>query len=128
MSITPLSGIASSALPQGLNPLSLGSASNAGTAGDGFDKLVAAALEPINGQQTSSGGDGFGTFVANALDTVNSQQANADRLAELSATGQLQDPHEYMIAATEASLSTELTVAVRNKAVEAFNDIMRMSL
>ena len=31
-----------------------------------------------------------------------------------------------MIAATEASLATELTVAVRNKAVEAFNSIMHM--
>jgi flagellar hook-basal body complex protein FliE len=31
-----------------------------------------------------------------------------------------------MIAATEASLATELTVAVRNKAVEAFNSIMSM--
>jgi flagellar hook-basal body complex protein FliE len=127
MSISPLSGIASSGLTQGITPLSLGSTSTAGNGGDTFDKLVANALDPINSGQSSSG-DGFGKLVTNALDTVNTQQANADRLAELSATGQLQDPHEYMIAATEASLSTELTVAVRNKAVEAFNDIMRMSL
>ena len=32
------------------------------------------------------------------------------------------------IAATEASLATELTVAVRNKAVEAFNQIMNLPL
>ena len=102
MSIAPLSGIASSSFANRLAPLSAGSTGNAG--------------------------GGFGELVSNALETVNSQQGNADHLAQQAATGQLQDPHEYMIAATEASLSTELTVAVRNKAVEAFNDIMRMSL
>jgi flagellar hook-basal body complex protein FliE len=42
------------------------------------------------------------------------------------ATGDLQDVHDYTIAATKAQLATELTVAIRNKAVESFNDIMRM--
>ena len=44
------------------------------------------------------------------------------------ATGDLTDVHNYTIAATEASLQTELTVAVRDRAVEAFNEIMRMQI
>ncbi len=75
-----------------------------------------------------SGSDGFAKAVTSALDSVNTQQAKADQLANDAAVGKVADPHEYMIAATEASLSTELTVAVRNRAVEAFNEIMRMSL
>ena len=44
------------------------------------------------------------------------------------ATGDLTDVHNYTIAATEASLQTELTVAVRDRAVEAFNQIMAMQI
>lgn len=88
-----------------------------------------ASLRPERSATAGSGtGDGFGDLVTSALNNVNSTQNNADQLANKAAVGQLSDPHEYMIAATEASLATELTVAVRNRAVEAFNDIMRMTV
>jgi flagellar hook-basal body complex protein FliE len=76
---------------------------------------------------TESAG-GFGDMVARALQNVQSTQAAADQLATAAATGNATDVHDYMIAATQANLATELTVAVRNKAVEAFNDIMRMQI
>ena len=126
MSISPISGISPSGLAHGASALAFGATTRPGMAADTFAELVANAKDPNNATRNTS--DGFSQLVTNALDSVGSKQANADRLAELSATGQLQDPHEYMIAATEASLATELTVAVRNKAIEAFNDIMRMNL
>ena len=49
-------------------------------------------------------------------------------LATKVATGELKNPHEYLMAAQEASISTQVAVAVRNKALEAFNEIMRMPL
>ena len=55
-------------------------------------------------------------------------QNNADGLAQAAATGSLTDIHNYTIAATEAQLTTELTVAVRDRAVGAFNEIMRMQI
>ena len=70
----------------------------------------------------------FGDMVTGALEGLQKTQATADTLANQAATGKLTDIHDYMIAATEASLSTELTVAVRNKAVEAFQSIMSMQI
>ncbi len=60
------------------------------------------------------------------LDGLQGTQDNADGLAVQAATGNLTDIHNYTIAATEAQLMTELTVAVRDKAVAAFEEIMRM--
>jgi flagellar hook-basal body complex protein FliE len=71
---------------------------------------------------------GFGDQVAKAMDDLQAVHTTADKTAQLAATGQLSDPSEYMIAATQASLATELTVAVRNKAVDAFNSIMSMGI
>jgi flagellar hook-basal body complex protein FliE len=34
--------------------------------------------------------------------------------------------HDYMIASNEASLSTQMVVTIKNKAVDAFNQIMGM--
>ena len=42
--------------------------------------------------------------------------------------GDLDNIHDYTLAATEASVTTQLTVAVRNQALDAFNEIMRMPI
>jgi flagellar hook-basal body complex protein FliE len=72
--------------------------------------------------------ESFGKLVSNGLNNLQETQANADKLATQAATGDLTDLHDYMIASTQASLTTELTVSVRNKAVDAFNEIMRMQI
>ena len=71
-------------------------------------------------------GASFSNMLQNGLDNLQQTQATADDLATQAATGQLTDPAQYMIASTQAQVTTELTVALRNKAVEAFNEIMRM--
>ena len=75
---------------------------------------------------TEASKESFGDMISKALNGVEKAQTKADNLATKAATGDLTDIHDYMIASTEATMATQLTVAVRNKAVEAFNDIMRM--
>jgi flagellar hook-basal body complex protein FliE len=53
---------------------------------------------------------------------------NADKLANQLATGELTDIHTYMAAATKAELAVQMTVAIRDKAVEAYQEIMRMQV
>jgi flagellar hook-basal body complex protein FliE len=82
------------------------------------------SLPPAAG--SSGAGTDFATQLGQGLDNLQALQTKADGLAVQAATGSLTDVHDYMIASTEASLATQLTVAVRNKALDAFNEIMRM--
>jgi flagellar hook-basal body complex protein FliE len=98
----------------------------------GFTPLVApqvSSTDPAT-QVTGTGstGDSFGSMVANGIDNLQQVQNKSDSLAVQAATGDLNAIHQYTIAATEASVTTQLTVAVRNKAVDAFNEIMRMQV
>ena len=71
---------------------------------------------------------GFGQSIGSALNSLSSAESRADAAALAGATGDLSSVSDFMVAATEAQLATEVTVAVRNRAIEAFNDIMRMQV
>jgi flagellar hook-basal body complex protein FliE len=75
--------------------------------------------------EAAPSGDDGNAFM-NMLDGLQGTQDNADNLAVQAATGNLTDIHNYTIAATEAQIMTELTVAVRDRAVASFEEIMRM--
>ena len=77
---------------------------------------------------SSAGGAEFGDMLSQGLQNLEGLHDRADQLAVQAATGDLQSLHDYTITATEASVATQLTTAVRNKAVEAFQEIMRMSI
>jgi flagellar hook-basal body complex protein FliE len=75
---------------------------------------------------TSGPNTDFAGMLSKGLEGVQASQTNADSLAVQVANGTLTDPAQYTMAATEASLGLQLTMAIRNKAVEAFQEIMRM--
>ena len=88
------------------------------------------AVTGVAGAQTGTpaaqNADGFAAVLAASFDKLQGTQATADTLATQAATGDLKDVHDYMIASSEAALATEMVVTIKNKAVEAFNEIMRM--
>lgn len=66
------------------------------------------------------------TAVLGNIDRLQELQSTSQGLAVQAVTGDLDDVHDYTIAAARSSLALELTAAVRNKAVDAFTEIMRM--
>ncbi|MGY1808918.1 flagellar hook-basal body complex protein FliE [Blastococcus sp. SYSU D00669] len=71
-------------------------------------------------------GPDFASVLADSLEQLQSSQATADELATQAATGDLKDVHDYMIASNQAALATQMVVTIKNQAVHAFNEIMRM--
>jgi len=85
------------------------------------------AADPAAGTAASSSASGdFASVLASSFDELQATQSASDDLATQAATGDLRDVHDYMIAANEAKLATEMVVTLKNKAVEAFTEIMRM--
>ncbi len=79
---------------------------------------VAPVADPTSGSRFAS--------VMSGVDGLQQLQSTSNDLAVKAVTGDLDDVHDYTIAAAQASTALELTAAVRNKAVDAFNEIMRM--
>ncbi|MGE5559965.1 MAG: flagellar hook-basal body complex protein FliE [Chloroflexota bacterium] len=70
----------------------------------------------------------FSQMLSSALKQVNDLQVQADDLAAKLATGEVSDAHTVMIASEKATLALQLTLQIRNKVIEAYQEIMRMQL
>ena len=95
--------------------------------GTGGAKQAASSI----GTADDPGAVGAGSFsnqIMQAFSRLNEAQNTTDNLAAQAATGTLTNVQDYMVASNESQLMTQLTVAVRNKAVDAYNDIMRMAI
>jgi flagellar hook-basal body complex protein FliE len=96
----------------------------------GFTPFVAptAGADSVSLGRSEGSGKAFGDMLVDGLQNLENVNDRADSLAVQAATGDLSNIHDYTVAASEAAVTTQLTVAVRNRAVEAFNEIMRMQV
>lgn len=92
------------------------------------DAANVAATGSAPAQAAANRSADFASAIGNGLNQVENLDRTAAGKAIQAATGDLNDIHDYVIAATQAQVATELTTTVRNKALEAFNEIMRMPL
>ncbi len=78
--------------------------------------------------KAAEGGKSFGEVLSNALEEVNRAQLKADGMVKKFLTGEIQDIHQVTIAMEEAKLMMQLAVEVRNKIIEAYQEISRMQV
>lgn len=70
----------------------------------------------------------FASLLEEKLAEVNNLQKQADALVQGFVAGQVTDLHEVVLATERAQLALELTVQVRNKLIEAYQEIFRMQI
>lgn len=69
-----------------------------------------------------------GKFFNELVNKVNDLQVKADGAVQELATGESKGLHEVMIAMEKSSVSFQFLTQVRNKAVDAYNEMMRMQV
>ncbi len=91
-------------------------------------KNSTAELKSPKNSGTSAAGDSFADSLKKAVNTVDALQKDADIKMQDLATGKSQNIHETMIAAEKADIALKLMVQVRNKIIDAYQEIMRMQV
>ena len=86
---------------------------------------LAGSPVPLPGEPTPST---FAAFLQEAVAGVNRLQQEAETAVQQYTIGKAQNLHDTMIAVEKADISLRLLMQVRNKAVEAYQEIMRMQI
>ncbi len=95
------------------------------------------ALAPLAPLQAGASGDsaqaaqrtaGFQQLLSGAIGQVNQYSEQADSMIKKLVTGQNVELHQVMIAMQKESISTQLLLQVRNKIVDAYQQVMNMQI
>ena len=70
----------------------------------------------------------FASWMAQEIGATNDKLVGADQQLQRLTTGEADNLHQVMISLEEAKLSFQLLVQVRNKVLEAYQDILRMQV
>jgi len=81
----------------------------------------------MNGTAKSEG-TSFADFLNNAVSEVNKLQLDSEQLNEAFAMGKTDNIHQVMIAGEKAEMALQFTMQIRNKILDAYQEIMRMPI
>lgn len=76
----------------------------------------------------SNGQSSFTNILSDAIDSAKEAEKSAEEQNAAILTGEADDLHTPLIEAQKAELILSLAVQIRNKVIEAYNDVMRMQM
>lgn len=86
------------------------------------------AGEARKADNRSRGPESFATVLEGLFNDVNSLKVNADKTIEKLNTGEIEDVHQAVVAAEEADVAFRMMMEIRNKLLEAYQEVMRMQV
>ena len=94
----------------------------------GIGVLEGGAKSATGTDQADAGKGSFAAALKDSIAEVNAMQQKADAAISALATGEKVSLHETMIAMEQADVSFRMMMQVRNKIVEAYQEILRMQV
>lgn len=97
-----------------------------------MEQLYPDSIRPIKQSKTSStdapsnNQSSFSDILNHSLHSLEEKQIQSNQASRDLVTGEADNLHQVMIQATEAQLSLELAVQLRNRVLEAMNEIKNM--
>lgn len=85
-------------------------------------------LESLAGAEASKAYENFAGWFESQMVELNSQLEQGDAALRTLATGEATNLHHVMISMEKAMTSFQLTLQVRNKLLEGYQEIMRMQV
>lgn len=93
------------------------------TVGSGLVKMN---QNPFQKVETDTNNPTFANVLKGYMANVNTTINKASELTAQVAAGKVDNVHDVMIASQQSKIALELTVTIRDKAVEAYQETMRM--
>ena len=83
-------------------------------------------VSKINPKLDSSNQTNFADYLKDSIQEVNKSQQTADKMTQNLSTGKTENIHETMLSVAHAEVNFKFMVQLRNKALEAYQEVMRM--
>ncbi|MEH7107177.1 MULTISPECIES: flagellar hook-basal body complex protein FliE [Bacillaceae] len=90
--------------------------------------LIKINQNPFIKPETTKTNTSFSNVLQGYLQNVDNTVKQASDLSVKAAAGQIDNIHDVTIASQKAKVALELTVTVRDKAIEAYQEMMRMQI